>query len=133
MSVALFAMTPEHNEFVLSSAFHSGWINLDQYHTAVAALQAMPHLSAIDFLLEQTIINPGQAEGLRQALNPATPAVEAAAVQADAALENPSAPSEPFPIPTAGEQSRAPVEVTGPNALPDGLGITELLRLGFDA
>jgi hypothetical protein len=59
-------MTPEHNEYVLSTAYHSGWINLDQYHAAVAALQAMPHLSAIDFLLEQTIINPGQAEGLRQ-------------------------------------------------------------------
>ena len=63
-------MSPEHNEYVLSTAYHSGWINLDQYHAAVAALQAMPHLSAIDFLLEQTIINPGQAEGLRQALNP---------------------------------------------------------------
>ena len=25
-------MTPEHNEFVLSTAYHSGWINLDQYH-----------------------------------------------------------------------------------------------------
>src|SRR5476649_1585497 len=105
MSVALFAMTPEHNEFVLSSAFHSGWINLDQYHAAVAALQAMPHLSAIDFLLEQTIINPGQAEGLRQALNPAAPAVEAAAVHAEGATEKP----------------RAQVEVTREAGLPDGM------------
>ena len=32
-------MSPEHNEYVLSTAFHSGWINLDQYHAAVAALQ----------------------------------------------------------------------------------------------
>jgi len=110
-------MTPEYNEYVLSTAYHSGWINLDQYHAAVAALQAMPHLSAIDFLLEQTIINPGQAEGLRQALTPATPAVETAAVQADGALENP----------------RAQVNVSQPNDLPDGMGITELLRLGFDA
>jgi len=128
-------MTPEHNEFVLSTAYHSGWINLDQYHAAAAALQAMPHLSAIDFLLEQTIINPGQAEGLRQALNPATPAVETAAVQADAALEKPRAQAEPLPAPAADGQSQAHahVEVTNPNDLPDGMGITELLRLGFDA
>src|SRR5271154_3952363 len=84
-------MSPEHNEYVLSTAYHSGWINLDQYHAAVAALQAMPQLSAIDFLLEQTIISPGQAEGLRQTIQQAqaaTPAVEAAAVQADGAAAN---------------------------------------------
>jgi twitching motility protein PilT len=122
-------MTPEYNEFVLATAYHSGWINLDQYHTATAALQAMPHLSAIDFLLEQTIINPGQAEGLRQALNPATPAVEAATVQADGALEKSPSP------PTASEhhEARAQVEVTKQSNLPDGMGITELLRLGFEA
>lgn len=110
-------MTPEHNQFVLSTAYHSGWINLDQYNAAAAALQAMPHLSAIDFLLEQTIINPEQAEGLRRALNPAAPAVETAAVQAEV-------------VP---EKSSAQVEVTNPSNLPDGMGITELLRLGFDA
>jgi len=99
-------MTPEYNEYVLSTAYHSGWIILDQYRAAVAALQAMPHLSAIDLLLEQGIINPEQAEGLRQALNPATPTTE---------------------------QGQAHVEVTNPNDLPDGMGITELLRLGFDA
>jgi twitching motility protein PilT len=125
-------MTPEHNEYVLSTAYHSGWINLDQYHAAVAALQAMPHLSAIDFLLEQTIINPGQAEGLRQALDQATstakiatgkiptvkiPTVKISAVQAAGAPEKP----------------RADVEVTPSNDLPDGMGIIELLRLGFDA
>jgi len=122
-------MTPEYNEFVLSTAYHSGWINLDQYHTASAALKAMPHLSAIDFLLEQTIINPGQAESLRQALNPATPAVEAATVQADGALEKSQS------TPTASEQpeARAQIEVTKQNSLPDGMGITELLRLGFEA
>src|SRR5277367_6072202 len=114
-------MTPEHNEFVLSTAYHSGWINLDQYHAAVAALQAMPHLSAIDFLLEQTIISPEQAEGLRQALNPAAPAVEAAAVQADGALEQPH------------QAPASRVSVTSENGLPNGLGISELLRLGFDA
>jgi len=123
-------MNPEQNEYVLSTAYHSGWINLEQYQAAVAALQAMPHLSAIDFLLEQTIINPGQAEGLRQALNPAAPAVETAAVQADAALEQPRAQAEP---PAATGQAQAQVEGTSPNNLPDGKGIAELLRLGFDA
>jgi twitching motility protein PilT len=110
-------MTPEHNEFVLSTAFHSGWITLDQYHAAVAALQAMPHLSAIDFLLEQTIINPTQAEGLRQALNPPASSVEAAAVQNGSATETP----------------HAHVEVASSHGPFEGMGITELLRLGFDA
>jgi twitching motility protein PilT len=132
-------MTPEHNEFVLSTAYHSGWINLDQYHAAVAALQAMPHLSAIDFLLEQTIISPGQAQGLREALNPATPAAETAVVQADAALEKLRAQAEPHATPPAmptadgHQEGRAQVEVTDSKGLPDGMGITELLRLGFDA
>ena len=129
-------MTPEHNEFVLSTAYHSGWINLDQYHAAVAALQAMPHLSAIDFLLEQTIIDPAQAEGLRQALNPAPPAVEAAAAQADVALEKAPAAAQPPalpPPPTANAHDHPRVEVTNQSGLPDGLGITELLRLGFEA
>jgi twitching motility protein PilT len=133
-------MTPEHNQFVLSTAYHSGWINLDQYHAAEAALQAMPHLSGIDFLLEQAIINPEQAESLRQALNPATPAVESAdaqsaAVQADAALMKPRIRAEPTPAPAESGQpeTRAHVEVTDEKGLPDGLGITELLRLGFDA
>ena len=128
-------MSPEHNEFVLSTAYHSGWINLDQYHAAVAALQAMPHLSAIDFLLEQTIISPGQAEGLRQALNPPTPAVETAAVQADAVLEQPRSQAEPPATPAATSQNgvHPQVEVTRQEGLPDGLGINELLRMGFDA
>jgi twitching motility protein PilT len=129
-------MTPEHNEYVLSTAYHSGWINLDQYHSAVAALQAMPHLSAIDFLLEQTIINQGQAEGLRQALNPSTPAVETAVVQAEAALEKPRVQAEAQAAASAAnghEQAHARVEVTDQNGLPDGMNITELLRLGFEA
>ena len=111
------AMTPELNEYVLSTAYNSGWIILDQYQAAMAALQAMPQLSAIELLLEQGIINPEQAEGLRQALNPATPAVETAAAQADDALEQP----------------RAQIEVGPANDLPDGLGIADLLRMGLEA
>jgi twitching motility protein PilT len=128
-------MTPEHNEFVLSTAFHSGWINLDQYHSAVAALQAMPHLSAIDFLLEQTIINEPQAEGLRQALNPPTPAVEAAAVQSDSALEKTRAEAEAHPAPAETPAAEPPrIQVTGDTSdLPDGMDIDSILKLGFDA
>jgi twitching motility protein PilT len=139
-------MSPEHNEYVLSASYHSGWINLDQYHAAVAALQAMPHLSAIDFLLEQTIISPEQAEGLRQALNGAvatpTPAVEAVAVQADVALEQP----QPTPVPrivprvVSAEDASTPMPTPRPriavvteNVSPRELGITTLLRMGFDA
>jgi len=127
-------MTPEHNEYVLSTAYHSGWITVEQYHAAVAALQAMPHLSAIDFLLEQQIINEGQAEGLRQALNPATPAVEAATVQADVAVEKSHAPAPTVAAPAHdGAQTRARVEVTEHGDLPDGFGIAELLRMGYEA
>ncbi len=110
-------MPPEYNEYILSTAYHSGWINLDQYHAASAALQAMPHLSAIDFLLEQTIVSPAQAEGLRQSLHPPTPAVDSATVQADGAAE----------------RQTASIEVKPRGDLPDGLSIVDLLRLGFEA
>jgi twitching motility protein PilT len=129
-------MTPEHNEFILSTAYHSGWINLDQYHASVTALQAMPHLSAIDFLLEQTIIDPAQAEGLRQALNPPTPAVETAAVQADPVLDQSRAPAETVTAAAANGHDPAPaprIEVSSQSGLPDGQDITALLRLGFQA
>lgn len=110
-------MTPEYNEYVLSAAYNSKWISLAQYQAAAAALQSMPHLSAIDFLLEQTIISPEQAEGLRQAIAAATPAVETAAVQADSGL-----------------RSTGPrIEVGRSNDLPEGMGVVDLLRLGFDA
>ena len=108
-------MTPEHNEFVLATAYHSGWITLEQYHSTVAALQAMPHLSAIDFLLEQSIISPEQAEGLRQSL---IPTATATAVEASAADHAAAAPH---------------VEVVHNSNLPNGMGVVDHLRLGFDA
>jgi twitching motility protein PilT len=128
-------MSPEHNEYVLSTAFHSGWINLDQYHDAVAALQAMPHLSAIDFLQEQSIIDASQAEGLRQAMQPAMPAVENATIQADALMEKPRVAAEAPPAPVAELHAPPPrVEVThSVGALPDGKNVEQLLRIGFDA
>ncbi len=121
-------MTPEYNEYILSTAYHSGWITVEQYHSTVAALEAMPHLLAIDFLVEQTMITPEQAEGLRQSLTPAeevvhpeAPAVAAAAVHVDA------------PVESTPESHAAPVlESVHQNDLPDGLGINDLLKIAFD-
>ena len=110
-------MISEYNEYVLSTAYNSKWISLEQYQAAAAALEAMPHLSAIDFLLEQTIISSEQAEGLRQALAPATPARQTASLPAVNAANPPG----------------AQVEVGRSNYLPEGMSVVELLRLGFDA
>jgi twitching motility protein PilT len=121
-------MSPEQIEFVLASAYHSGWINLDQYHSAHAGLQNMPGVSAIDFLVEQQMIDPAQAEGLRQALQSPEPAVEAAAVEADS-LDEPS--PEPIPTPRiAAHQPAIEIIQGGPF---HGLGIHDLLRIGFGA
>ena len=125
-------MTPEYNEYVLSTAYHSGWITVEQYHAAAAALQAMPHLSAVDFLHEQAIISPEQAEGLRQSIAQAsssTSTVEGAAVQADSpAVHAPIEPAQP-----ATSSPTPKIEVVGQNDLPLGMDIGALLRLGFDA
>jgi len=125
-------MTPEYNEYVLSTAYHSGWITVEQYHAAVAALQAMPHLSAVDFLHEQAIISAEQAEGLRQSVSQANAAsaVEGAAVQADSAAVH--APTEPA-APIASAATSPKIEVTSMNGLPGGMDVSALLRLGFDA
>ncbi len=129
-------MTPEYNEYVLSTAYHSGWITVEQYHAAVAGLQAMPHLSAIDFLHEQAIISPEQADGLRQSLAHANPAssVEGVSVQADSPAAH--APTEPVPAPAATDSAPASphIEVVHEDSdLPNGMDVTALLRLGFDA
>jgi hypothetical protein len=86
-------MSPEQTEFVLASAYHSGWITVDQYHAAHAGLQSLPGVSAIDYLVEQQMIDPAQAEGLRQALNP--PAAAPAETPA------PEPHPEPTPAPAA--------------------------------
>jgi twitching motility protein PilT len=129
-------MSPEYNEYVLSTAYHSGWITLEQHQAATAALQAMPHLSAIDFLHEQAIISPEQAEGLRQSINQAatpTPAVETAAVHTDSpevhAATEPSVESAPAETTT----DTPHIEVSFQNDLPRGMDAAALLRIAFDA
>jgi twitching motility protein PilT len=97
----------------------------------VAALQAMPHLTAIDFLQEQSIITPEQAHSLQEALAKPASAVEGAAVQADTAVGQ----TQRLPESAAAEpvETNSRVEVTPSSDLPGGMGITELLRLAFDA
>ncbi len=123
-------MTPEYNEYVLSTAYHSGWITAEQYTAAATALQSMPHLSAIDFLHEQTIISPEQAEGLRQALHPATATVETAATQVDGALGQSRPTVEQNGTHHAPEHSRVEVRQ---NDLPAGMSVNDLLRIGLEA
>jgi twitching motility protein PilT len=131
-------MTSEYNEYVLSTAYHSGWITAEQYTAAVTALQSMPNVSAIDFLHEQTLISPGQAEGLRQALTPAAAVVENAAMRMDGAHEISRSTSPSTPAPEKNGKSHA--EVTEPSLgqshahnLPAGLRVDDLLRLAVAA
>ncbi len=118
-------MTPEYNEYVLATAYHSGWLTPEQFTSATTALQTMPNLSAIDFLHEQALITPGQAEGLRQALHPPAAAAETAATQVDGAAVHPAVEQN-----GAAHASRAEVNQ---NDLPAGLSIDDLLRLGVEA
>src|ERR1700761_7387669 len=79
----------DYNQQALATAYASGWLTDDQYHAAVAGLEAMPHLQAPAFLQEQSIINESQAEGLRQAL------AEFEAAQAAAPAPRPRPPPPP--------------------------------------
>jgi twitching motility protein PilT len=126
-------MTPEYNQYVLSAAYQSGWITDEQYHSAASALQGMPNVSAIDFLHEQSLINAGQAEGLRQALAPAAAsvAVETAATHVDSAIAKPRKPPEQ----SNGHSETVPlsrIEVNQ-NDFPAGMGIDQLLRIGVES
>ena len=123
-------MSPEHNEFILSTAYHSGWITLEQYHSSVEALQATPELSAIDFLVEEAMIQPEEAEGLRQALGPV------ATVQADADIPRPRIVSQPEETSEGGLHNSGSAQVTelviGVD-MPGSMGVADLLRMGFEA
>jgi len=122
-------MSPEQIEFVLASAYHSGWITIDQYHATHAGLQNMPNVSAIDFLLEQQMIDAAQAEGLRLALNP--PAAEAEAPSAHAAEPTPHA--EAHAAPAAAPAHGSQVEFVRQGGPFHGMGLHDLLKIAFDA
>ena len=111
----------------------------------------MPHLAAPDFLHEQAMISAGQAEGLRQALadhaarSCACHPGRAPAADGLAASRDPSPASRRRPARLAPRRSRSPaaplashatvVSEPSPHAhhFPAGMGINELLQLGFDA
>jgi twitching motility protein PilT len=138
-------MLSEYNQQALATAYASGWLTDEQYHAAVAGLEAMPHLQAPAFLQEQSIISEGQAEGLRQALaehaaaqaaaqttplpEPTPPAADGLAASHEPILGEPPQPpgafAPPPPLPVSATVDRA--------RLPGGHTIEELLRLGFDA
>jgi twitching motility protein PilT len=107
-------MLSELNQQALALAYHSSWLNDEQYTNAATALEAMPHLAAPDFLLEQGMINAGQAEGLRQAL-------AAQASSADSSANG------------AATGHRAEVTHEPHPDLPAGLTIDQLLTLGLEA
>jgi twitching motility protein PilT len=138
-------MLSEYNQQALATAYHSGWLTDEQYHAAVAGLEAMPHLSAPDFLHEQAILSAGQAEGLRQALAEHVAAQAAAAsaptiAPAQPAASSPPASSPAQPAPASAQPSPAPSQapstfggvVADRSLLPGGKTIDELLRCGID-
>jgi twitching motility protein PilT len=155
-------MLSEYNQQALATAYHSGWLTDEQYHSAAAGLEAMPHLAAPDFLHEQGMLDAGQAEGLRQALaeHAATQAAASAAASPPAAEglaasrdpivgeppEPPGAPSPttpppipaappPMPPPTSTTSNASVVSEPSPHAhhFPAGMDINQLLGLGFHA
>jgi twitching motility protein PilT len=134
----------DYNQQALATAYQSGWLTDEQYHAAVAGLQAMPHLQAPAFLQDQSILNAGQAEGLRQALADWAAANNIPVAAAPPAAEGLAASRDPIP----GEPPEAPGAlhnsptlppslsgfVAGDRtALPGGRTIVELLGLGFKA
>ncbi|MEI9998307.1 MAG: PilT/PilU family type 4a pilus ATPase [Verrucomicrobiota bacterium] len=94
----------------------------------MAGLQALPGASAIDFLLEQQMIDAAQAEGLRQALFPPAPAAEPAPAPA-------AEPAPHAPEPQAAVAHAAPArgEVTREGGPFHGMSIADLLRMAFNA
>jgi twitching motility protein PilT len=144
-------MLSEYNQQALATAHASGWINDEQYHSAVAGLEAMPHLQAPAFLQEQGIISEGHAEGLRQALAEyaaaqaamatvplptAAPAADGlAASQAPIVGEPPQPPGAPAATPAPPPLTHIISASVGTDRhnLPDGHTIDALLRFGFNA
>jgi twitching motility protein PilT len=112
----------KHNQQALATAYHWGWLNDEQYTSAVAGLEAMPHLTAVDFLREQTFLTPEQAQGLQAALDAHAATQTAAAATTATTAATTTAPSH--------------IEVTedaDTTGFPGGKTINELLKLGFEA
>jgi twitching motility protein PilT len=141
-------MLSEYNQQALATAYHWGWLNDEQYTSAVGGLTAMPHLAAIDFLREQSFLTPEQAEGLRNALDAhlaaqakAAPAAAEPATNAEPAPVGPAASNgnatpvgaEPRPVSTETAHTVHAIGGFNPADLPGGMEINQLLRLGLEA
>ncbi len=144
-------MLSDYNQQALATAYSSGWLTDEQYHAAVAGLEAMPHLQAPAFLQEQGIISEGHAEGLRQALaeyaaaqaaatvpipelqTPAPAADGLAASSAPIPGEPPQPPGAAAATPPALSHIISASVVTDRQNLPGGHTIDDLLRFGFNA
>jgi twitching motility protein PilT len=56
--------TKPYNEYVLSASLQAGWITDEQQQMVAGALQRLPEAAALDFLLEQQLINQQQYDML---------------------------------------------------------------------
>ncbi len=84
-------MSPEYNDFILSTAYWQGWLTVEQYHAAKEALEGSPATSALDLLRHNQLVTPEQIAGLEEAV---------ASAQHKAAHAQPAAASTPPPVPT---------------------------------
>ena len=122
-------MSPEQIEFVLASAFHSGWITVDQYHSAHAALKELPSVSAIDFLVEQQMVDRRAGRGSAPGPQPARARGGARSTNRRTRRAPPRAPAAEAPATPHTPQ----VEVGRTGGTFHGMGLDDLLRLGFNA
>jgi len=57
--------TSAYNHYVLDASLQAGWITGDQQQTVQAALERIPGASALDFLVEQELLNSEQYDQLK--------------------------------------------------------------------
>ncbi len=61
--------TKPYNDYVLSASLQAGWITDEQQQLVTGALQGLPQAAALDFLLEQQLINQDQHRMLLDAIS----------------------------------------------------------------
>ncbi len=86
--------TSAYNEYVLDASLQAGWITGDQQQTVQTALQRIPGASALDFLVEQELLNSEQYDQLKGLI---IEAIQAQAAASGAVPED--APSAAFSVP----------------------------------
>ncbi|MEM1157548.1 MAG: PilT/PilU family type 4a pilus ATPase [Verrucomicrobiota bacterium] len=83
--------TSAYNHYVLDASRQAGWITEDQQQTAQAALDRIPGAPALDFLVEQELLNSEQHDQLK--------ALIAEAIQAQSAENEPAVEDELGAVP----------------------------------